>query len=243
MYTAPALLAFIINVLCVGVLIYFLDDRLDCKGKETDTVSRVNVTEEDDSSNSFIVRPDVLAVLVCMLTRSARMLVTSNVDSIGSPYAALMFGFDETQVLEINAMVQIGIGILTTTMLGIQAFTNYTHWISERVNCVFGMCALLVFHLITFPYPFFGSSVNCPTSGNDSLYSWCTEELKAPNPYFYYISYMVIFGIALPCLNNSLQVSVIKKLFKNVIPVHLFSRTRKYSTRNNARIKSGRRIN
>lgn len=167
MYTAPAFLAFIINILCVLLVLLFLDDRLDCRGEEQDTISRANVTEDEESSIGFIVRPDVIAVLVCMLTRAARMMVTSNVDSIGSPYAQLMFNFDDKEVLNYNALVQIGIGILTTTMLGIQAFTNYTQYISERANCMFGMIALLLFHVITFPaYPF-GDSVNCPIVDNN----------------------------------------------------------------------------
>lgn len=127
MYTAPALLAFSINILCVLLLVFFLDDRLDSRGKDEDTLSKANVTDEE-SGSGFIVRPDVIAVLVCMTTRAARMLVTANMDSIGSPYAQIMFGFDEREVLDYNALIQFGIGVLTTFMLAIQAFTNYSKW-------------------------------------------------------------------------------------------------------------------
>lgn len=127
MYTAPALLAFVINVLCVFLLLIFLDDRLDCRGVEQDTQSRVNVTE-DESNPGLEIRPDLIAVIVCMLTRAARMMVTANGDSVGSPYAQLMFGFNEEEVLNYSAYAQTGIGVLTTAMLAIQAFTDYTKW-------------------------------------------------------------------------------------------------------------------
>jgi MFS family permease len=63
------------------------------------------------------------------------------------------------------------------------------------------MSALLIFHLLTFPWPFWDNLVNC----ENSKFVWCTDSLRAPNLYFYYVSYALVFGIALPCLNNSLQ--------------------------------------
>jgi hypothetical protein len=125
MYTAPALLAFVINVLCVLLLVVCLDDRLDNRGVDQDTQSRANVTEEDEPNPGLTIRPDLIAVIVCMLTRAMRMLVTSNVDSIGSPYAQLMFGLNEHEVLNYSAYAQAAIGVLTTAMLTIQAFTSY----------------------------------------------------------------------------------------------------------------------
>ncbi|KAI6240973.1 Transporter, major facilitator family protein [Aphelenchoides fujianensis] len=214
MFTAPALLAFIINVLCVILLKIFLDDRLDNRGKEEDTVSRITVTGADDdctisedleSQTEAPIRADVLAILVCMLTRAARMLITANIESVGSPFSEIMFGFDETEVLRYNSLAQGGIGLLTTIMLAVYAFTNYTKWISERMNCIVAMIALLFFHLITFSYPFLPGSVECPVDANDQpLYSWC-ESLRPINMYLYYGSWTTIYGIFLPCLNNSLQ--------------------------------------
>lgn len=75
----------------IFLLTAFLDDRLDNKGKEKDTISTMDVAVSDDESvdtndtefSAKAVSIDVLAVLVCMTTRSARMLVTSNVEVSG----------------------------------------------------------------------------------------------------------------------------------------------------------------
>lgn len=213
MYTAPAILALAINVACVFLLTAFLDDRLDNKGKENDTISTMDVAVSDDdsvdttdtSSSSKSVSIDVIAVLVCMTTRSARMLVTSNMESIGSPYSQLMFGFNEVDVLHYNSLVQSGQGFLTGVMFIVYACTNYTKWVSERANCVGAMIALLFFHLLTFSWPFLPGNIDCASNvANGTVWEWC-DTLRPVNVYLFYGSYVLVFGLALPCLNNSLQ--------------------------------------
>jgi hypothetical protein len=209
MYTAPALFAIVINIACVILLTTFLDDRLDNKGKEKDSVSTMNVAisdeESSESSDSSGISMDLIAVVVCMTTRSARMLVTSNIESIGSPYSQLMFGFDEVNVLHYNSLVQAGLGFLTGVMFVVYTCTNYTKWVSERANCIGAMIALLFFHLITFSWPFLPGQLDCSVSAsNGTQWEWCAT-LKPVNMYLFYGAYILVFGLALPCLNNSLQ--------------------------------------
>ncbi|KHJ93735.1 hypothetical protein OESDEN_06349 [Oesophagostomum dentatum] len=235
MYTAPALLAIVINVACVFLLLIFLNDGLDrYNGPDSDTISTYSIAAAEDSDlerNAVkTVRMDVLAVVVCMWTRAARMLITANVESIGSPFSQVMFGLDNEQVLNYNAMMQGAVGVLTTGMFLVYVFTPYSKWISERLNCLGAMVALLIFHLVTFSWPFLPGQLNCDKyvenendsgrntgsgsipspkskeqlSGTQQGWSWC-ESLRPINFWLYYIGYPLIFGIALPCLNNSLQ--------------------------------------
>lgn len=69
------------------------------------------------------------------------------------------------------------------------------------------MVGFLFFHLLTFPWSFLpGNNVNEIDGVNCSRYDkdWCYS-LRPVNLYIYYISYVLVFGVALPCLNNSLQ--------------------------------------
>ncbi|VDL82584.1 unnamed protein product [Nippostrongylus brasiliensis] len=71
------------------------------------------------------------------------------------------------------------------------------------------MVALLGFHLLTFSWPFLsGVAPGCAKYVDDvngtQSWTWC-ESLKPVNFWLYYVSYALIFGIGLPCLNNSLQ--------------------------------------
>ncbi|KAI1708078.1 major facilitator superfamily domain-containing protein [Ditylenchus destructor] len=269
MYTAPALLALIINFACIFFITTCLHDRLDDNCQEDTIISKYDEQDEHDvktlqetlsqsfsmnnddsiqknsyeakaltirrqrrsasecsdstnsdsthsdntseaaistssseSASTFAPRMDILAVVICMTTRSARMLVTSNVESVGSPYSQLMFDFDERQVLEYNSMVQAAVGVLTMLMLIVYACTSFTRRVSERTNCIAAMIALLFFHLLTFSWPFLPGQIDCSKYG--VAYEWCAT-LRPVNMYLYYISYVLVFGIFLPCLNNSLQ--------------------------------------
>ncbi|VDM74241.1 unnamed protein product, partial [Strongylus vulgaris] len=111
MYTAPALLALAINFACVILLVIFLDDGLDrfnSPDSDNDSTYSIAAAEDSDLERNSVktVRMDVIAVIVCMWTRAARMLITANVESIGSPFSQVMFGLDNKQVLNYNAMMQ-----------------------------------------------------------------------------------------------------------------------------------------
>ncbi|KAL6726894.1 hypothetical protein Aduo_008822 [Ancylostoma duodenale] len=159
MYTAPALLALLINFACIVLLAVFLNDGLDrFSAPDTDSVSTYSIAAAEDSDlerNSVkTVSMDVLAAVVCMWTRAARMLITANVESIGSPFSQVMFGLDNKQVLNYNAIMQGAVGGLTAVMVVVYALTPYSKWISERLNCLGAMVALLFFHILTFSWPF-----------------------------------------------------------------------------------------
>lgn len=69
------------------------------------------------------------------------------------------------------------------------------------------MIAFLFFHFLTFSWFFLpGANVNEAGGVNSNRYKkeWC-HSLRPVNLYVYYIGYAMVFGIALPCLNNSLQ--------------------------------------
>ncbi|PIO69897.1 hypothetical protein TELCIR_08270 [Teladorsagia circumcincta] len=119
-----------------------------------------------------------------------------------------MFGLDDEQVLNYNSMMQGAVGALTTVMFLVYAFTDYSKWVSERLNCLVAMVALLIFHLLTFSWPFLTGNLDCTkyVAGNGSTHGWdWCETLRPINFWVYYVGYALIFGIGLPCLNNSLQ--------------------------------------
>uniref|UniRef100_A0A0K0DQD7 MFS domain-containing protein n=1 Tax=Angiostrongylus cantonensis TaxID=6313 RepID=A0A0K0DQD7_ANGCA len=223
MYTAPALLAILLYNMLRGsffieksalILLFFLDDGLDrFSNPDTDSVSAYSIAAASDSDlERNVVHPirlNILAVVVCMWTRAARMLITANIESTGSPFSEVMFGLDNEQVLNYNSLTQGAVGAFTAVMFFVYAFTGYSKWVSERMNCLCAMVALLVFHLLTFSWPFLPGEL--PTDCNKyggvngtQVWEWCWS-LKPINFWLYYISYAVIFGIGLPCLNNSLQ--------------------------------------
>ncbi|GMS92672.1 hypothetical protein PENTCL1PPCAC_14847, partial [Pristionchus entomophagus] len=156
--------------------------------------------------DSFLHRMDVIAVVICMGTRSIRMLATSNIESIGAPFTEIMFNFTHAQALEWNSVDQFIVGGLTVAVFMLYALTNYTKWVSERSNCLSAIVGLFCFYCITMPWPFLPGSVDCSRFIGDGTHNWrWCETLPPINQWLYYSSYAVIYGICLPMLNNSLQ--------------------------------------
>ncbi|CAJ0583289.1 unnamed protein product, partial [Mesorhabditis spiculigera] len=212
MYTAPAILALVINAACVLILLFLLDDNIDrFNPEDADTNSALSIAAANDSdlerNQVETNRLDVIAVTVCMTTRAARMFMTANVESIGAPFSELMFNLDNKEALTYNSAMQGVLGSLTVVMFFVYSMTPYTKWVSERLNCYVAMVFLLIFHLITMSWPFLpGHLESCDRfMGNGTHgWDWCTS-LKPINMWVYYVSYALVYGIGLPCLNNSLQ--------------------------------------
>ncbi|GMT18877.1 hypothetical protein PFISCL1PPCAC_10174, partial [Pristionchus fissidentatus] len=212
-YTAPALLALFINLSTAIYIHYFLDDSLVDNHLTPTLSSTAYIVREDElehsecsRTTSIPLRMDVVAVIICMATRSIRMLATSNVESIGAPFTEIMFNFTHAEALEWNSYDQTIVGVLTIAVFLLYAFTNYTRWVSERSNCIIAIIGLFFFYSLTMPWPFLSGNVDCTRFiGNGTHnWEWC-ETLPPLNQWLYYSTYAVIYGICLPMLNNSLQ--------------------------------------
>ncbi|KAF8373336.1 hypothetical protein PRIPAC_79765 [Pristionchus pacificus] len=253
-YTAPAVLAIVINVATAISIKFFLDDSLHIPPK-TETDSTKDMVESEDSGSGAVaqwlcarnairkvtsstppalrstqtkgrsivqyvnsllqdttprlsvpLRMDVIAVIICMGTRSIRMLATSNIESIGAPFTEIMFNFTHAQALEWNSYDQTIVGALTIAVFMVYAFTNYTKWVSERSNCLIAITGLFVFYCITMPWPFLPGNVDCARFIGNGTHNWVWCEMLPPlNQWLYYVAYAAIYGICLPMLNNSLQ--------------------------------------
>ncbi|GMR41643.1 hypothetical protein PMAYCL1PPCAC_11838, partial [Pristionchus mayeri] len=208
-YTAPALLAIVINITTAFYIHYFLDDSLHIPKKSDSTqeiVQENSESEEPVRLPSVPLRMDVIAVIICMGTRSIRMLATSNIESIAAPFTEIMFNFTHAEALEWNSFDQTIVGALTIAVFLLYAFTNYTKWVSERSNCIIAIVGLFVFYCLTMPWPFLPGNVDCTRFMGNGTHNWEWCEMLPPlNQWLYYSAYAIIYGICLPMLNNSLQ--------------------------------------
>lgn len=83
-----------------------------------------------------------------------------------------------------------------------------------RVNCLVSLVGIVLFYLLTFPWPFlpgnlqtFSSSTSNATADDISgcdveAFTWC-ETLRPVNVYLYYVSYVLFIGIFYPNFNIS----------------------------------------
>ena len=79
---------------------------------------------------------------------------------------------------------------------------------SSRKVAIYSLIALILFHLITFSWPFIPGHVTMYSSNNSSngvgcdvsKFSWC-QSLAPINVYLYYIAYGLLIGFAFPTIN------------------------------------------
>jgi hypothetical protein len=56
---------------------------------------------------------DLIACTVCYLSRFTQMFVSTNLETIGSPFAMAMFGWTEAKAVELTSIAQGLVGGLT----------------------------------------------------------------------------------------------------------------------------------
>ncbi|TKR67956.1 hypothetical protein L596_024024 [Steinernema carpocapsae] len=208
MYTAPAILAILVNIVSWVLLVAFFDDRYSestC-GASSDSDSDTSSQSSESLGTKHTISYDVLAVSVCIFTRVIRMIVTANIESIGSPFSQMMFGFDEKEALHYNSSVQSVVAVLVFAIFLLYTCTNIIKYLSDRNATVIAIIMLLTFHLLTMSWPFLtgGPLAYCSLNETEHKFLWC-DSLKPVNVYLYYFAYVFIFGTAIPSLNNSVQ--------------------------------------
>uniref|UniRef100_A0A915CKZ4 Uncharacterized protein n=1 Tax=Ditylenchus dipsaci TaxID=166011 RepID=A0A915CKZ4_9BILA len=199
MYTAPAYMACAMNLVSAAA-IYFLF-RESYAGI---VPGKSHSITADGQKISLIPKFDPVAVALCHLTRFTQMFVNTNLETIGAPLAAVMFSWTHTQVVEYMATAQ--------AIMSFLAFLTYICFIvfrldklmNFRLNCMISLAALIVFHLLTYSYPFLSGHIqtfNSTTVHNKTgalgcnidRFSWCTL-VKPLNPIVFYGCYILIIG-------------------------------------------------
>uniref|UniRef100_A0A7E4VXY0 MFS domain-containing protein n=1 Tax=Panagrellus redivivus TaxID=6233 RepID=A0A7E4VXY0_PANRE len=97
----------------------------------------------------------------------------------------------------------------------VYVFFKLERFISSRIACMFSLASLILFHLITYSWPFIpghvamhnsttldtNATVNEDNVGCDTdKFDWC-DDLRPVNVYLYYTMYIITIGIAYPMLN------------------------------------------
>uniref|UniRef100_A0A914Z4U3 Major facilitator superfamily (MFS) profile domain-containing protein n=1 Tax=Panagrolaimus superbus TaxID=310955 RepID=A0A914Z4U3_9BILA len=205
-YTAPAYFACLMNVAGAFAL-YFLFKEVYAGVEASSSLSSSGSSREKESQNHLPMY-DTLAVITCYITRFTQMFVNTNLETIGSAFAMMMFGFSETKAVSFTAAAQGGVGILTFGVYLAYIFLKLENYISSRKASFYSLIGLLLFHLVTYSWSFIPGNVPIQNSTNPETsfgcnmdkFSWC-ESLSPVNAYLYYSAYVLIIGVAFPTLN------------------------------------------
>ncbi|KAH7728844.1 Protein Y53G8AR.7 a [Aphelenchoides avenae] len=210
MYTAPAYAACIMNVLG-SLAIHFLFKE-----------HYAGVVNKDIKANGGkkvpIPKFDPVAVALCHLTRFTQMFTHTNIETLGSPVAMVMFSWTRKEAVEYISTAQGFMSFLAFLTYIVYIVFKLDRVLNFRVNCIISLIGLVVFHLLTFSWPFLPGKVQTYVEGDNVTYasdqellgcnvekfSWC-ETLKPVNVWVYYGSYIVLIGLSFPNMNIALN--------------------------------------
>ncbi|KAL3082806.1 hypothetical protein niasHS_010608 [Heterodera schachtii] len=219
LYTAPAYLACLMNIAGVIVLIMCFEEYYagleEAKAKECCGDKEKNAENEQQQKQAKLPPYDLLACLVCYLSRFTQMFVQGNLETIGSPYAMMMFAWSEQIAVQVTAIAQSLVGAITFGTYILYISLKSKKELNCRLSCILSFVGLIIFHLITFSWPFLPTPVTTfnetqsqmeprPVGCNATKFSWC-QNLSQVNVWLFYSSYVVCIGLAFPVLNIAMN--------------------------------------
>nr|CAD2183993.1 unnamed protein product [Meloidogyne enterolobii] len=139
----------------------------------------------------------------------------------------VLFAWTRTESVKYFSAAQAIMSLLAFLIYVGFIMFRFDRFLHERCNVIASLFALLLFHILTYSYPFLPghlttySSEDYPFNGTDidddinneeiqhvgcdtSKFSWCNS-VRSTNPFYFYICYILFIGLAFPSLNVSLN--------------------------------------
>ncbi|KAI1699631.1 major facilitator superfamily domain-containing protein [Ditylenchus destructor] len=201
LYTAPAWFACGMNAF--GALALYFLFREEYAGL-------LDSQKSKNSGKNKLPPYDLIAIFVCYVTRFTQMFINTNLETLGSPYSMMMFGWMEEKAVTFTSAAQGAVGCLTLAMYIAYISLNLEKFLNFRGSCILSLSGLIVFHLVTYSYPFLPghvqmfNSTNGQVGCNTDKFTWC-EDLRPVNVVLYYATYIIVIGLAFPMQNIALN--------------------------------------
>ncbi|CAI4229170.1 unnamed protein product [Auanema sp. JU1783] len=208
MYTAPAWFACVINILCLLFIFVFLEE------------SYAGITEASGDEDSFFAMPnyDKISVGVCVVTQFTLMFIITNLETVGSMYAKMMWAWTNEKAVTNIGILQATNGLFSVIIYGLFAYSlgDYVSKNKERLFTIIGLFLGALFHIVTFPFPWFGGNLpeyrnvtlknnHTETVGCDrTKYPWCATTHDV-NFWVYAVFYGVVLAACFPIVNISMN--------------------------------------
>ncbi|KAI3415685.1 hypothetical protein GPALN_005277 [Globodera pallida] len=214
MFNCPALFAASLSILNVGIVLRFFREsyvgvlqrkKRDKNASSTDQTAQLTQIK--------LAPPDRIALCLCYVLRFTQQFVYTNIETIGTVFAMLMFMWSPQEVVFYESLAHIARGLLALLVYVLYIVFDLGKILNDRIICILSLVGLLLFHLITFSWPFLPDNVSQivdPRNGTAVLgcdrnqHPWC-EGLKQVNVYVYYSLMIFAVGIAFPCINASMS--------------------------------------
>ncbi|KAI1695818.1 major facilitator superfamily domain-containing protein [Ditylenchus destructor] len=215
LYTAPAWFACGMNAFGALALFFLFREEyaglLEGQRTKNDGKNKIASGVECGKKHTQKLPPyDLIAIFVCYVTRFTQMFINTNLETLGSPYSMMMFGWMEEKAVTFTSAAQGAIGCLTLAMYIAYISLNLEKFLNFRGSCILSLSGLIIFHLVTYSWPFLPghvpmfNSTNGQVGCNTDKFTWC-EDLRPVNVGLYYATYIIVIGLAFPMQNIALN--------------------------------------
>ncbi|CAD5230708.1 unnamed protein product [Bursaphelenchus xylophilus] len=206
LYTAPAYVACMINITGLILVKFFFQEEY--AGVEED--GSTSDVEQAPAKKPFVPPYDVIAVWICYATRFTDMFVRTNLETLGSPFAMMMFNLKEELAVRYMSIAQGIVGVMTMATYAAYIFLKLERWVPLRSGTIIALAGMALFHILTFSWPFL-PSIHTITNGTDKAvgcnterFSWC-EQLDQVNVWVFFLSYTIVIGLTFPLMQITLN--------------------------------------
>uniref|UniRef100_A0A914CRX6 Uncharacterized protein n=2 Tax=Acrobeloides nanus TaxID=290746 RepID=A0A914CRX6_9BILA len=179
-------------LVCCGHIYKFL---IDMPQKLSSGISYLYIVSDKSSQHQLLdIGKPMLELLMKMRKKRAR------------------FAWPEPIAVRNTAAVQGIVGIFTLLNYIAYICFKMEKFINFRMSCMFALTIMILFHLVTYSWPFLPNSIvlnynseliNATDQNvgcNVNKFTWC-ESLTQVNVWIYFITYIIAIGIALPTMN------------------------------------------
>uniref|UniRef100_A0A1I7S9V9 MFS domain-containing protein n=1 Tax=Bursaphelenchus xylophilus TaxID=6326 RepID=A0A1I7S9V9_BURXY len=215
MYTAAAYSAVGMNLLGLFLLIYFFVEKY--AGIDKSVLE--NTSKGEKSGNNQLPPYDMIAVFVCYCTMFAHRFTFVNLEALNSPMGMTVFSFTRLEVVRILGLTHSATTFIALALYVCIVVFKLDRYMNLRRQIVCAFVGLVVFHLITFSWPFYPTGLDKYsqkeynlaeangtelTGCNTDRFNWC-DKTPILNPYLYYITWVLFVGFCQPNVNLTLN--------------------------------------
>ncbi|KAL3123439.1 hypothetical protein niasHT_004611 [Heterodera trifolii] len=147
------------------------------------------------SKGHKVLRPvklDHLAIFACFVVRINFSAFLLYMISLSSPFTMSAFDWSGEQAVIYTMLTQgvVGImGLLISIGYALRIFTRF----KERKCILASLCLMLIFFLVSFPWPFLSARM----PANSCAFSWC-DSTPTVNVYVYHVALVMCLGFGMP---------------------------------------------
>uniref|UniRef100_A0A7E4VAS1 MFS domain-containing protein n=1 Tax=Panagrellus redivivus TaxID=6233 RepID=A0A7E4VAS1_PANRE len=247
LYTAPIIFGIGNSVIGFILLSTFYDGKMRVPPRKqpiestSETNKMIEQTDSDAGSGSSgtdhpvsTIGYDKMAVVICILTKTALDAYMTMMMSIGNPYTMTTFELSRQESVKLNSSMMAATGFFSLLFSVGYGIFNFGKRLPERIAVTFGLSLVFGCIVATYPFPFLSQTISyehpigtpaiydqsaakelLSTNENVTIdteligcsinYAWCQTTHKI-DLIVYIVTQIMVFGIATPLMMVNLDI-------------------------------------